>query len=74
MSIENGNLLVSGVSVMISAGLEDSLLLIVVDNSDEMVEDVDCVNNVVVLTNENRTMQGSAVSVMVSAVLEDSVL
>jgi hypothetical protein len=74
MSIGKGNLLVSGVSVMISAGLEDSLLLIVVDNSDEMVEDVDCVNNVVVLTNENRTMQGSAVSVMVSAVLEDSVL
>jgi hypothetical protein len=49
-------------------------LLIVVDNSDEMVEDVDCVNNVVVLTIENRTMKGSAVSVMESAVLEDSVL
>ena len=74
MSIGKGNLLVSGVSVMISAGLEDSLLLIVVDNSDEMVEDVDCVNNVVVLTIENRTMKGSAVSVMESAVLEDSVL
>jgi hypothetical protein len=32
------------------------------------------VNNVVVLTIENRTMQGLAVSVMVSAVIEDSVL
>ena len=39
-----------------------------------IVEDVDGVKNVVVLTNENRTMQGSAVSVMESAVLEDSVL
>jgi hypothetical protein len=26
LSIENGNMLVSGVSVMISAGLEDSVL------------------------------------------------
>jgi hypothetical protein len=33
----------------------------IVDNSDETVEDVDGVNNVVVLTIENRTMQGSAV-------------
>jgi hypothetical protein len=46
----------------------------IVDNSDEIVEDVDSVNNVVVLTIEKRTMQGSAVLVMVSAVLEDSVL
>jgi hypothetical protein len=45
-----------------------------VDNSDEIVEDVDGVKNVVVLTNENRLMQGSAVSVMESAVLEDAVL
>jgi hypothetical protein len=34
---------------------------LVVDNSDGILEDVDGVKNVVVLTNENRTMQGSAV-------------
>jgi hypothetical protein len=32
-----------------------------VDNSDEIVEDVDGENNVVVLTIEKKTMQGSAV-------------
>ena len=37
-------------------------------------EDVDGVNNVFVLTLENRIIKGSAVLVMVSAVLEDSVL
>jgi hypothetical protein len=46
----------------------------IVDNSDEIVEDVDGVKNTFVVTIENGTIKSSAVSGMVSAVLEDSVL
>jgi hypothetical protein len=41
MTIENETMLVSGVLVMISAMLADSILKFVVDNSDETVEDID---------------------------------
>ncbi len=41
LTIENGTMLVSGVLVMISAMLADSILKFVVDNSDETVEDID---------------------------------
>jgi hypothetical protein len=54
----------SAVLVMAKVVLEDSVLLFVVDNSDEIVEDVDGVNNVVVLTIENRNMLVSGVTVM----------
>ena len=74
MSIENGNMLVSGVTVKVIAVLEDSVLYFVVDNSDGIVEDVDGVINVVVLTNEDWIMKGSAVLVMVKVVLDNSVL
>jgi hypothetical protein len=47
---------VSGVSVMISALLEDSVLKFIVDNSDEIKEDVDGVKNVVVMSIENGIM------------------
>ncbi len=73
MTIENGNMLVSGVTVKVSYVLEDSVLEYIVDNSDEIVEDVDGVKNVVVVTIENRSMQVSGVSVMICSVLEDSV-
>jgi hypothetical protein len=46
----------------------------IVDNSDEIVEDVDGVKNTFVVTIQHGTMQSSAVLGMVSAVLEDSVL
>ena len=46
----------------------------IVDNSDEIVEDVDSVINVVVMSIENGNMLVSGVSVMISAGLEDSVL
>jgi hypothetical protein len=47
---------------------------LVVDNSVVIVEDVDSVKNVVVMSIENGNMLVSGVSVMISAVLEDSVL
>jgi hypothetical protein len=49
-------------------------LYFVVDYSVGIVEDVDGVKNVVVLTNEDWIMKGSAVLVTVKVVLEDSVL
>jgi hypothetical protein len=42
MTIENGTLLVSGVSVMIRVVLEESVLKYVVENSYDIVEDVNC--------------------------------
>ncbi len=74
MSILNGNMLVSGVTVILIAVLEDSVLKYIVDNSDEIVEDVDGVKKTVVVTIENGTMLVSGVSVMISAGLEHSVL
>jgi hypothetical protein len=53
VTIENGTMQGSAVSVMVSAVLEDSVLYFVVYNSDGIVEDVDGVKNVVVLTNED---------------------
>ena len=41
MTIENGTMLISDVSVMISTELENSVLKFVVDNSDEIAEDID---------------------------------
>jgi hypothetical protein len=64
----------SAVSVMVSAVLEDSVLYFVVYNSDGIVEDVDGVKNVVVISIENGNMLVSGVTVKVIAVLEDSVL
>ncbi len=46
----------------------------IVDNSDEIVEDVDSENNVVVMSIENGNMAISGVSVMISAGHEDLVL
>jgi hypothetical protein len=45
-------MLVSGVSVMISAVLADSVLNYVIDDSDEIVEDVDGVKYVVDIKTE----------------------
>jgi hypothetical protein len=45
----------------------------IVDNSDEIVEDVDVVKNVIVLTIENETLLVSGVAVMTSTLLEVSV-
>ena len=53
VTIVNGTMQGSAVSVMVSAVLEDSVLYFVVDNSDGIVDDVDGVKNVVVLTNED---------------------
>ncbi len=41
LSIENGTMLVSGDTVILIPVLEDSVLKDIVDNSDEIVEDVD---------------------------------
>jgi hypothetical protein len=53
---------VPGNAVMITAVLEDSVLKFVVDNSDEIVENIDGVKFVVVITIENGTMLVSGVS------------
>ncbi len=74
LTIENGIVLFSGISVLISTVLENSVLKFVVDNSYEIEEDIDGVKNVVVLTIENGTMSVSGVSVRIRVVLEDSVL
>jgi hypothetical protein len=60
----------SAVSVMVSAGLEDSVLKFVVHNEDEIVEDVDGVKNVVVMSIENGNMLVSGVIVKVIAGLK----
>jgi hypothetical protein len=60
----------SAVSVMVSAGLEDSVLKFVVHNEDEIVEDVDGVKNVVVMSLENGNMLVSGVIVKVIAGLK----
>jgi hypothetical protein len=63
-------MLVPGNSVMKNAVLENTVLKYVDDNLDEIVEDVDGVKYVVVMTFENGTMLVSGVSVMICAVLE----
>jgi hypothetical protein len=70
MSIENGNMLVSGVTVKVIAVLEDSVLYFVVDNSDGIVEHVDGVKNVVVISIENGNMLVAGVTVIVIAGLK----
>ncbi len=55
---------------MKNAVLENTVLKYVDDNLDEIVEDVDGVKYVVVMTFENGTMLVSGVSVMICAVLE----
>ena len=67
-------MLVSEVSVMIIAVLEDSVLKFVVDNSDEIVEEVNGGKNVAVMKIKVKTIVVSGVSTMIIAVLEDSVL
>ena len=64
VTIENITMLVSGVSVMISAGLEDSVLKFVVDIIDEIVKIDDGVKNVVVISIENGNMLVSGVTVI----------
>jgi hypothetical protein len=49
-------MLVPGNSVMITAVLEDSVLKFVVDNSDEIVENIDGEKFFVVISKENGTM------------------
>jgi hypothetical protein len=49
---------------MVSAVLEDSVLKYIVDNSDKIVEDVDGVKNVVVMSIENGNMLVSGVTVI----------
>ncbi len=67
LTIENRTMQGSAVSVMVSAVLEDSVLLLVVDNSDEIVKIVDGVKNVVVMSIENGNMLVSGVTVIVIA-------
>jgi hypothetical protein len=54
----------SAVLVMVSAVLEDSVLKYIVDYSDRIVEDVDGVKNVVVMSIENGNMLVSGVTVI----------
>jgi hypothetical protein len=67
-------MLVLGNSLIITAVLENWVLKFVVDNSGEIVEDVDGVKNVFVMTFENGSLLVSGVSVMIIALLENSVL